>query len=56
MRGLLGPGAAACLPAVTVAGGASAAAGSIWHVVPSENPQQHQVTNSLFIGVSGAAC
>jgi hypothetical protein len=55
IRRSLGLGAAAGLLAVTVAGGASAAAGSIWHVVPSENPQHHQVTNSLFTGVSGVS-
>jgi hypothetical protein len=63
IRRLLGLGAAACLLAVTPAGGAgaaaggagAAAAGSIWQVVPSENPQQHLVTNSLFTGVSAVS-
>ena len=53
IRRLLGLGAAACLLAGTTAGGASAAtAGSIWQVVPSENPQPHLVTDSSLASVS----
>jgi len=61
IRTVLGLGAAACLLVGTTAGGASAAvasgvgaapAGSIWQVVPSENPQPHLVTDSEFASVS----
>jgi hypothetical protein len=56
IRRLLGSGAAACLLAGTAAGGASAAAaGSIWQVVPSENPQPHLVTDSSLASVSMAS-
>jgi len=53
IRRALGLGAAAFLLVGTAAGGASAAtAGSIWQVVPSENPQPHLVTDSEFASVS----
>lgn len=60
IRRLLGLGAAACLLAGTTAGSASAAAagaaagpaGSIWQVVPSQNPQPHLVTDSDLASVS----
>ena len=53
IRRVLGLGAAACLLAGTAAGGASAAtSSSIWQVVPSFNPQPHQVTDSSFASVS----
>ncbi len=56
IRRLLGLGAAACLVAGTSAGGASAAvAGSIWQVVPSENPHPHLVTDSSLASVSMAS-
>ena len=48
----LGIGVATSLLAVATAGSAGAAAGSIWHVVPSMNPQAQQVTNSTFASVS----
>ena len=48
----LGIGVAASLLAVAAAGNAGAAAGSIWQVAPSVNPQPHQVTDSTFASVS----
>jgi hypothetical protein len=48
----LAMGAAASLPAIATAGSAGATAASIWQVVPSENPQPQQVTNSTFASVS----
>src|SRR5437660_10632654 len=56
IRRLLGLGAVACLLAGTAAGSASAAAaGSIWQVVPSANPQPHLVTDSSLASVSMAS-
>jgi len=46
---------AATLLAVSAAGGASAATGSIWQVVPSVNQQATQVTNSSFADVSAVS-
>jgi hypothetical protein len=51
----LGIAAAAGLLAVATAGSAGATAGGIWQVVPSENPQPHQVTDSSFASVSMAS-
>ena len=50
----LGIGVTASMLAVAAAGSAGATAGSIWQVVPSMNPQAHQVTNSSFASVSVA--
>lgn len=53
---LLGLGAAACLLAGTAAGttasASTRAAGGIWQVLATVNPQAHQVTNSAFASVS----
>jgi hypothetical protein len=49
---LLGLGAAASLLVAAATGPAGAAAGSIWQVVPSANPQANQVTDSFFRSVS----
>lgn len=52
---LLSLGAAGCLLAGTATASASAAPGSIWQVVPSQNPEPHLVTNSFFASVSMAS-
>jgi hypothetical protein len=51
----LGIGVTASLFAVGAAGNPGAAAGSIWQVVPSTNPQPHQVTDSSLASVSMAS-
>jgi hypothetical protein len=51
----LGIAAAASLLAVATGGSAGATAASIWQVVPSENPQAHQVTDSSLNSVSMAS-